>query len=243
MDTVELSIVVPAYNEEEIIKTVIDNLQQKILLSFNSSEIIVIDDASTDRTPAYLDELSKRYDNMVVVHHPRNQGHGRSLRTGLDMARGAHVFVCDSDNQSDPEDFWKIYSVMDSSDLAIGIRTHRNDPLVRLLVSAMARLVCLALFGVRLRDPNSPFKLFRVDVLRHCLKILDPSVFAPSLMLAVIGRRLGFRVTEVPIKHFRRKTGKVSIIRWKLVKACVRVLQELLRLRRDLHRGETLAVQ
>jgi glycosyltransferase involved in cell wall biosynthesis len=199
--------------------------------------MIIVNDCSTDGTPLILDRLASELEGVKVMKPDRNGGHGKALRLAYENAGKSLVFHTDSDYQFDPKDFWKLYEETESNDLVIGYRAVRRDPISRLVITHILRLSNMALFGYDLRDANSPFKITKKECLDACLGIIPPDVFAPSIMLAVTARRLGYKVKEIPVTHLPRLTGEVSIKKWKLLKACITSLHQNYELRKKLDSG------
>jgi len=221
-----ITIVMPTYNEEEIIEEVVRGFYGKVLSHFNNWEFIIVDDCSTDTSGEILDKLVKEIP-LRVIHLQKNRGHGIALRTALDQVQKEWIFHCDSDNQFYPEDFWKLWEKKDNNDIVIGYRQKRHDPLHRLLITRLVRLINYILFGVYLKDANSPFKLMKKTSLDEILKYIPKNVFAPSIMITVLSKKLGKHLIEVPVRHLLRVTGKISIVKGTLVKACLRSTKEL----------------
>jgi len=229
----------PVFNEEEIVEKTVRDFHREIIRKIPGSEFIIVDDCSADSTPQILAKLAGELPELRILRPARNGGHGKALRLGMENSKCDWVFHADSDYQNDPTDFWKLVQKAADNDLVIGYRQQRQDPFLRLAVTRGVRLVNLFLFGVYLRDANSPFKLVRKNCLDSCLREIDREAFAPSILLASVARYRGYRVEEVPVRHLPRLTGVCSIRKWKLAKACMRTFWEILsiRLRTRRHRG------
>jgi glycosyltransferase involved in cell wall biosynthesis len=219
----------PAYNEEGCIEKVVREWAAEASRQTSSFEVIVVDDGSSDSTGAILDRLSGEIPQVRVIHQA-NAGHGVALRRGLEAARAQWIFHVDSDDQFTPEDFVRLWDCRESYDYLAGFRAYRRDALHRRVISRLVRVATLALFGASPRDPNVPFKLIRRAALHELLALVPSGVFAPSIMMSLAASRR-FRFVEIPVQHFPRKTGRVSIVRWKLWKACFRCVAELTRFR------------
>lgn len=232
--SVPVSIVMPVFNEQEIIEKTVRDYHTEILTQMPGSEMIIVDDCSTDDTPLILKSLTKELEVIKIMKTERNSGHGKALRLAYENAVGDIIFHTDSDYQFYPKDFWKLYGEMDENDLTIGFRALRKDPLSRLIISNILRLSNIMIFGYHIKDANSPYRIIRKDCLNECLKVIDPDAFAPSIMLAVTARWKGYRVKELPVDHLPRLTGEHSIKKWKLVKACFLSLSQNFELRKKL---------
>ena len=229
-----VSVVMPVYNEEEIIQQTVRDYHSEIVKQLPGSEMVIVDDCSTDGTPAILGKLERELEGIKVLKPERNGGHGKALRLAYENAKLSLIFHTDSDYQFDPEDFWKLYAEIEDHDLVIGYRAMRHDPLPRLVITNILRASNMAIFGFNIRDANSPFRLIRKECLEECLKVIDPEAFAPSIMLAITARSMGYRVKEIPVTHLPRLTGEVSIKKWKLIKACLLSLSQNIELKKRL---------
>ncbi|NQU83733.1 MAG: glycosyltransferase family 2 protein [Parcubacteria group bacterium] len=232
-----LSIVMPVYNEDEVIETVIRDFCKNVLCRFSKKEFIIVNDCSTDKTPEILDKLAKEMDCLKIIHNEKNSGHGISLRRAYDESKGDLVFHTDSDNQFVAEDFWLLHEEMkkdENLDLVIGFRKNRQDPLSRLMVTRILRLICILFFGTYIIDSNSPFRIFKRKTLDVALALTPKKSFVPSIMLAVAAKRKGFRVKEVAVRHLPRTTGTSFIKSWKSLIIFSRCVKELFLFRKNL---------
>ena len=228
---IPLSIVMPAYNEAEHIEACVQEWYERVIASIPGSELIIVDDCSRDDTGARLQRLAARLPALRVLTTPGNGGHGRALRFGLEHARGEFVFHTDSDRQHTPDDFAAVWARRTTADFVFGVRDHRADGAFRAGVSALMRLVNLALWGDWIRDANCPYKLMRRTALDELLAAIPLSSFIPMVMVSVLARRRGFRVSEVPVRHFPRVAGQQSlkgVLKWARVsRRCVGELVQL----------------
>jgi dolichol-phosphate mannosyltransferase len=231
----------PAYNEEGCIEDVvtewIETLRRLVATgSLPSFLMIVVNDGSRDGTGALLDGLAPRFSELRVVHQP-NGGHGSALFEGYSraLAENPHwVFQVDSDNQFVPEDFESLWNRRTESFFILGSRRTRHDPLHRLVITRILKLFNFLVFGTAIGDVNIPFRLVRGPYLRALLDNIPAGVFAPNIFLAVLAASDGQKLLGVPVRHLSRSTGTISIVRWRLIKACLRCVGELAEFRRTL---------
>ena len=221
----ELTIVIPCYNEEGCIELVIRDWVTTIASKVRNFEFVIVNDGSQDRSGEILDTLAFEIHELRIFHQP-NAGHGAALRKGLEHARGEWVFHVDSDNQFLSLDFWKLWNLRSEYEYLCGVRTQRHDPFHRLLITRLVRFLIFLYFGTSICDANIPYKLVRKSELGQLLALISPNVFAPSIFMTVAAARW-FRFKEIPVTHLPRETGKVSIMRWNLIKACLRSTVEL----------------
>jgi glycosyltransferase involved in cell wall biosynthesis len=219
----------PAYNEEACIAQVCREWLT-MLESVDGSRLVVIDDGSRDRTHAILKAVAAAHPALEVVRQ-LNTGHGAAILNGYRRAleMGAEwIFQVDSDGQFDPWDFTRLWERSERFGFVMGYRRHRKDPLHRRAVSAALRLMIRLRFGVRLRDPNAPFRLMEARLLREFLARLPDGVFAPNILLAILARQSSGGFCEVPVHHRPRRGGTGSLGLMRLVWVLPRCLRELL---------------
>jgi glycosyltransferase involved in cell wall biosynthesis len=236
---VPLSVIMPAYNEEGAIADAVRDVQEHVFPVVPGAELVVVDDGSRDRTGAILDRLASDEPRLRVVHKA-NGGHGPALRTGLDAASGDWFFLVDSDRQIPLSAFPGLWEAARPRAGAFGVRVKRTDARIRLALTAVIRAALVPLFGVRLRDANVPFKVFRRSAWDEARRLIPADTLAPSLFLAVFMARRGFEVARVEVPHKDRETGTVSIRRWKLLKFCARAFGQLLVFRTRLNREQNV---
>jgi len=226
-----LTIVMPAYNESGCIEAVVNAWVP--ILDKIPGKMIVVNDGSRDNTGPLLDGLALKHPNLVPVHQD-NQGHGAAVMNGYREALrlgSDFVFQTDSDDQFTAADFWKLWEKRDQSPFVTGYRQERSDAFHRRVITKIVVALNFIFFGVHLRDANVPFRLIRGGFLKELLDLFPGTVFAPNIFLTVLARKSGADLFEIPVGHQERKTGQVSIIKWKLLKICFRCVRELLAFR------------
>lgn len=229
-----LSVVMPAYNEEDAIRAAVDDVEQHVLARIEGAELVVVNDGSKDNTGAILDELSAANPRVRVIHQV-NGGHGAALMTGLSGARGAYLMLIDSDRQIPLDGFDTFYKHLDEGyDCVFGVRRRRHDPRLRLWLTKLVRVSLRMLFGARIHDANIPYKLLRREVWEAARAYIPGDTLAPSLFLAIYAKRAGYRIKEIDVPHAERATGEVSIRRMKLLKFCAKAWSQMLQFRRDI---------
>jgi glycosyltransferase involved in cell wall biosynthesis len=228
-----LSILMPAHNEADHIEASVMEWHDQVVSLVPDSELVVVDDCSTDGTGARLDALSERLPLLRILRTPANGGHGQAVRFGLDRCAGEFVFQTDSDRQHTPADFAAVWARRHDAEFVFGVRERRADGPFRTIVSWALRGVNVVVFGEWIRDANCPFKLMRREALNRLLEEIPPASFIPMVMVSVLARRRGYRVIEIPVRHFARRAGQQSLtgaVKWGRTGA--RCLRELLALRR-----------
>jgi dolichol-phosphate mannosyltransferase len=226
----ELSIVMPAYNEEVAIAAAVEDIISHVVPHVRSAEIVVVNDGSKDRTLAILKDIASHEPRLTLIDRP-NGGHGPALITGLNAASGESLLLLDSDRQIALENFAAAWSAYRAGDALIGIRADRRDGLVRAIISRSMRAVLGVLFGKVPRDPNIPFKIVRRADWARAASAIGPDNPLPSVLLALHLVKSGARIVQHPITH-RAREGSVSELRgWKLFKFCLLAGRTLLAFR------------
>lgn len=235
--TESLSVVVPVWNEEEVIGGLVDELEREVAAHLDDAEIVVVDDASTDSTPAILAERARASGRLRVITADRNRGHGPSVLHGLREARGDWIFQLDSDGQFVVAEFWELWRRREEADLVLGIRVDRHDPLHRLVLTRVVAVVVSSLAGRRLRDSNAPFRLVRRGLWEDLRGFLGPDTLAPSILVTMGAAVRGWRIVEVPVTHLPRQGGTSWLRAFRLLRFSLRGLGQLGRFRYELLRA------
>ena len=227
-----LSIVMPAYNEAEIIERTVREWHEAVISRLPGSELVVVNDCSKDQTGEVLSRLAMEFPTLRPLQPEHNGGHGKALRFGFDHVATKWVFQTDSDGQHTPSDFWKLWDLRETSDFLLGVRSSRADSLFRILITSVMRLTNFALWGLWIRDANCPFKLMRHGPMMAVLARVPRDSFIPMVMLSILCRKMKFRVTEVSVEHLPRSGGEQSLRGlWKWMKVGTQCLLQLLDLR------------
>lgn len=224
-----VSVVMPSFNEAGSIEDAVRDVQQHVFAVVPNAELVVVD-SSRDDSPEILNRLAKEDDRVRVIFQPPC-GHGPALRAGMDAARGEYLLLIDSDRQIPLDVFPSLWQQAEGRDAVMGMRVQRDDPFLRLCLTKVVRQAIAILFGQRIYDTNVPFKIVRRSVWQQAAPLMTPDTLAPSLFLAIflhVGR-FDVAVRETP--HQARRTGTVSIRRWKLFKVCLKAFRQLLQFR------------
>ena len=200
-----VSVVMPAYNEQEIIEKTVQDWHDEVTSHIPGAELIVVNDCSVDATGAVLATLSTRIPELRVLTPPTNGGHGRALRYGFDHlklhTKQDWVFQTDSDQQHLPSDFWKLWDQRDAWDFVLGVRSKRADGPVRMFITSIMRITNFLAWGLWIHDANCPFKLMRRSALEDVLLHVPRNSFIPMVMVSISCRKMKYRVTEVVVEH------------------------------------------
>ena len=229
-----LSVIMPAYNEEESIAAAVEDVELHILNKIPNSELVVVNDGSKDSTGTILDKIAEKNPCVHVIHQV-NGGHGPAIMTGLDNSSGKYVFLIDSDRQIPLDNFEELWGyIQEGYNGVFGVRRQRHDPIIRLWLTRVIRLSLTLLFGLKIYDANIPFKLFQCSIWEEAKSLMTPDTLAPSLFLALFVKKKGYKIKDIDIPHQQRATGEVSIKRMKLLKFCIKAFRQMWTFRRAL---------
>jgi len=221
-----LSIFFPAYNDAGTIASLVLVAHMTARELTDDYEVIVVDDGSPDHTGELLDEMARQFAWLRVVHHDKNRGYGGALRTGFLSATKQLVFYTDGDAQYDPRELLKLYEAFSERvDFVNGYKIGRSDPLHRIWIGRLYHHFVRTAFGLRLRDVDCDFRLMRRSVFDKVRLTRDSGVICVELMKKVQDH--GFRIAEVPVRHYHRTYGKSQFFNLRRV---LRTLSDLLRL-------------
>lgn len=229
-----LTVVMPSYNEEQIIEDCVREWHSEVVARIPGAELLVVDDCSTDATGSILDRLSHELPGVRSIRPLQNGGHGRALRFGFHHISNEFVFQTDSDRQHKAAEFWRLWGVRENYDFVFGVRSQRADGILRIVITNAMRLLISALWGIWIRDANCPFKLMRSSALEQVLSHVPEDSFIPMVLVSILARKMGFRFTDVPVTHLPRRGGTQSlkgILRWlRVTRICAKQLWHLRRL-------------
>ena len=214
----KLYIVIPAYNEQETIETVIQDWYPIIEKIGNDSKLVIIDDGSKDDTYKIMQECAKTRDAFEPLTKP-NGGHGATILFGYQYAldQGAdYIFQTDSDGQTKSEEFWAFWERRNEYDMVIGHRKGREDGFSRVFVTKTLKLVLLLLFHVKVTDANTPFRLMKADTLAKYLPLIPKDYNLSNVIISVIYAKKKLAVKYLPIT-FRPRQGGVNSINMKKI--------------------------
>lgn len=233
----ELSVVVPVYNEADVIETLVRDLERELVPLFGDFEAIIVDDASTDETPRILERLERDRPWLHIHRSDRNRGHGPSVIVGLRLSQADWIFQTDSDGQFLVSEFETLWDRREECDLALGVRAQRRDPLHRLLLSRLVRLAASLLAGRGIRDVNTPFRLLRRTTWEDLDALVGPDALAPNILVSLGAAVRGWRMLEMPVTHLPRERGTSTLRAVRLVRFSLRGLGQLIVFRLRLARA------
>jgi glycosyltransferase involved in cell wall biosynthesis len=224
-----ISVVLPAYNEEDNIAEAIRQALAAAEQVSRRQEVIVVDDGSRDATAAIAFVCRAQDARVRLVRHEHNRGYGSAVRSGIAAARMQWVLLTDADLQFDLRQLTEFVPHTVAADLVLGYRAARSDPFVRRLNAGAWNALVRRFFGVSARDVDAAFKLIRREVLDG-MELVSTGAMIDTELLAKAGRR-GARMVELPVEHRPRIAGEASGANPLVI---LRAFVELFRLRRDM---------
>ncbi|MCI9174883.1 MAG: glycosyltransferase family 2 protein [Lachnospiraceae bacterium] len=231
MDT--LFIIMPAYNEEENIRSAIAQWHPVAENAGGDSRLVVIDDGSRDQTLQIARNLKQTYPRLIVLTK-ENQGHGPAVLYGYRyaIAKGAdYVFQTDSDGQTLPSEFSVFWKNRRKCGLLIGSRVRRRDGCSRIFVTWALQMVLLLIFRIPIRDANTPYRLMRCEELKKVLSKVPRNFFLSNVLITVIYTKQNLGVHYYPITFLERQNGSNSINMRKILLIGSRAFCQFWRLR------------
>lgn len=199
---VDLTVVVPIYNEEENISRLHSAIASALQDLIESYEMILVNDGSTDGSRLRLEQLAETDPRVKGIHFEQNCGQTAAIYAGIKRAEGRYIALIDGDLQTDPEDIMILMKYMDTYDFANGMRVSRQDTRLKKLSSKIGNGVRNWITGDNIHDTGCPMKLFKREVAESFVLYEGFHRFLPTL-----ARMNGFRVIEVPVRHKERLYG------------------------------------
>jgi len=196
------SIIIPAYNEGDVIKQVLLDIQNTMARAGTNYEILVIDDGSTDNTAEEAHGAG-----VIVIQHPYNIGYGAALKTGIRRAKGAYLITIDSDGQHDPNDIPRLMNEIGKFDMVVGNRTQKSDTekhrdFANFIFNSFASYIA----GRRIDDLTSGLRVMKTQIVKKFLYLL-PNTFSCSSTMTLANIHAGYSLKYMPIK-VRKRQGK-----------------------------------
>jgi len=199
-----LSLVIPVYNEVASLDPLLGELDVAVAELGVPSEVVFVDDGSTDGSFAEMERLAADRDDVRIVKLRRNFGKSAALAYGFAAVRGAVVVTLDGDRQDDPREIGKLVAVLDDGyDLVSGWKQGRQDPASKTLPSRFFNWTVRRTTGIQLHDFNCGFKAYRREVVDAVVVYGELHRYIP-----VVAAQQGFRVGEVRVAHRRRTAGQ-----------------------------------
>jgi glycosyltransferase involved in cell wall biosynthesis len=228
-----LSIVLPAYNEEENVASAVEEVSSVAQRLGMDYEIILVNDGSADHTGEIARELEQRIPNFRLVEHYPNRGYGGSLKAGFAAATKDLIAFTHPDRQFVFGEITQLLAKVDQADIVSGYRADRQDSLIRKFNAFGWNTLVRLLFGYLCRDIDCGFKLFRREVLERVTLVSDGAMVDTEFLAGAKAR--GYRIAEAEVTHLPRMAGHPTGANAKVIVKAFRDLARFwLRLSREL---------
>jgi glycosyltransferase involved in cell wall biosynthesis len=204
-----ISIVIPAFNEEQSVRAVINEIRELLSKHSIAAEFVVVDDGSHDQTAKEAKAAGAR-----VIKHRSNRGYGASLKTGIVHASHDIIAITDADGTYPAHYFLQMLPEMEHSDMVVGARkgANVNVPLIRRPAKWILNLLANYVSGLKIPDLNSGLRIFRRDVVMQYFAILpDQFSFTTTITMAMLCDK--YAVSYIPI-DYRKRSGRSKIVAW-----------------------------
>ena len=204
-----LSVVIPALNEQDNVKPLVEQVAKAMADADIPAELIIIDDGSTDDTLANLKALQTQHLFLRVLHRPTPRGQSAAMHAGIQAATGRFIATLDADLQNDPADLPAMLDkcLNENADMVQGDRSaNRNDHAIRKIASVIGRKARLWILNDPVRDTGCSARVVRADIAKQFpLQFKGMHRFMPAY-----ARMLGAKIIEVPVTHHARHAGSTK---------------------------------
>jgi glycosyltransferase involved in cell wall biosynthesis len=205
----EISVVIPAYNEQANVPTLLNRIAEVFKPLGRKFEVVIVDDGSSDDTLKVLAEQKRSRPWLRVISLDRHCGQTCAMTAGFRAARGDVIATLDADLQNDPAEIPRLLSMLNECDAVTGWRVKRQDPLLRRISTRIANGVRNKLSGESIHDSACSLKVYK----RACLDGLTLYEGLHRFMPTLVKMR-GFKVIEVPVSHHARRAGQTKYGMW-----------------------------
>lgn len=221
MRKIELSVVIPAFNEEKRIETTLVSVCGFLERENISAEVIVVNDGSFDKTKETVREFQRKTKNLRLVDLHKNFGKGFAVKEGIYASNGKLILVTDADNSTPIEEYKKLLTRMqtEKADIAIGSRYLKDSnvrikqPKYRILLGRAGNFIIRLFLITGISDTQCGFKLFQNRVARDVFRFQKIRRFAFDVEVLVIADKLGYKIAEVPVSWFDSPESRVRPIK------------------------------
>lgn len=236
----KLSIIIPAFNEENRIKntllSIVDYLEENKI----NSEIIIVNDGSSDNTNLVIEKFQQKIPNLKLINLSKNSGKGFSVKTGVEASKGEYILFTDADNSTPIEEFDKLYKKMKEtgSEITIGSRyLHDSDikikqPIYRIFIGRIGNFLIRLFLIDGIKDTQCGFKLFKHKAAKEIFHFQKIKRFAFDMEAIVIANNMNYKIVEVPVSWFNSTESRVRPI-----KDTLRTLRDLFYIKVNLWSG------
>jgi putative flippase GtrA len=203
-----LSVILPAHNEEAIIGQTVNTILTVLTSWLRNFEIIVVNDGSVDNTKTIVEEIAINHPQLRIVSHSVNRGYGAALVSGFNAVTKDLAFFMDSDGQFDIRDLRSFFPLIERYDAVLGYRVNRQDTWMRKLNAWGWKTLVSFVFGIKVRDIDCAFKLYRAEIFRHFALETRGAMINTEILYKM--KCYGYTYTQVGVRHLPRTSGKAT---------------------------------
>ncbi|RKY36146.1 MAG: glycosyltransferase [Candidatus Omnitrophota bacterium] len=202
----KVSVIVPAFNEDENISRLIDEVLAVFRELGEDCELVIVDDGSSDSTWKIISERAHVNKEVKGIRLTKNYGQSTAIYAGIQKSDGEIVIIMDADGQNDPRDIPRLLQELDKGyDIVSGCRVNRQDGWIRKFLSWCGNCLVRRISGIRLRDVGCSLKAYRKDLLRDMILIGEMHRILPVYLM-----ERGAKITEIDVNHRKRWKGKTK---------------------------------
>ncbi len=207
-----IALIMPVYNEADTIRNTVREFYKKVVTKMGNVDVWIFEDGSTDGTKRVLEELEDEFPLFHAEMTVKRKGYPRAMKDAflnINASDYDYVVAVDSDGQYEPDDFFKLWSIMqrDAPDIVMGRRTTRREPAYRRMLSRGLQLLEKIMFSAQCKDVTSVMRLMRVDVAHRIAKEIRYSPYNFWLEFTARMSLNSYRIIEVPISYREREGG------------------------------------
>ncbi len=210
----KLSVIIPSFNEEKTLFQIVE----KVLNVNLEKEIIIVNDASTDKTDKVLEEIKIKFPETKILTHEKNMGKGAAIKTGLNIVSGNIVIIQDADLELDPNDYLELVKPIENgiSNVVFGSRElgkkNRHLYFTFYIGGKIVSMFANFLYGSNLTDTSVGYKIFKTETLKSLNLKCNGFDFDTEVTAKIL--KLGNKVIEVPVNYYPRKKEDGKKIKW-----------------------------
>lgn len=205
----EFTIIVPVYNEAENLERVEHALAAYLKVAIKKTQVLFVNDGSTDSSGAYLKEICSRNEAFHFIEFTKNSGLSAAIRAGFDTVETQWLGYMDSDLQTAPEDFNLLLAHTQNYDLITGVRSDRKDSYIKNISSKIANSIRRAFTKDGMDDTGCPLKVIKTTYAKNIPMFRGLHRFLPAMVLLQDGK-----ILQVPVRHFPRTAGTAKFGVW-----------------------------
>jgi len=222
-----LSIILPLYNEAGHIENLVGNLIADIKNYIVDFEIILVDDGSTDKGPSIINKLSLLYSAVRIINHPKNKGYGSAVKSGIYIARKDWALIMDADGQFKINELKALWDKKSFYNIILGYRKKRADNFYRNFLGKSGNFLANLFLktDVFIKDINCGFKLIKLRDLKTISLSSTGGIINFEILFGLLKHNP--LITQLPITHYRRKTGKST---GGNLKTIIKIIEEFIQL-------------